>query len=306
MANVLVTGGSGMLGRHLVPILEKTGHLVYAPDRDELDLTDSLATMSYLKSIKIDTVIHCAAYVSGIASNTTTKHHSFDSNVMMGLNLIRACIELEIKNMINVGSATVYPNDAPQPLREESLGDGGFEGPIEGYALSKYVVYRACVMANEQHNTSFKTIHPCNLFGPFDNFSLETGHMLPAILHRMHQAKENGNAPVVIWGDGTAKREFLYAPDLADFLNFALYKFTELPEVMNVGSGVEVSVNEMHQHMAEVIGYNGELQHDLSRPVGRKRRYLELSKQNEFGWSPKTPFEEALMFTYDYLRGTLE
>ena len=122
----------------------------------------------------------------------------------------------------------------------------------------------------------------------------------------MHQAKENGNAPVVIWGDGTAKREFLYAPDLADFLNFALSKFTELPEVMNVGSGVEVSVNEMHHFMAEVIGYNGDLQHDLTRPVGRKRRYLELSKQNEFGWSPKTPFEEALMFTHDYLRGTLE
>lgn len=225
---------------------------------------------------------------------------------MMGLNLIRACIELEIKNMINVGSATVYPNDAPQPLREESLGSGGFEGPIEGYALSKYVVYRACVMANEQHNTSFKTIHPCNLFGPFDNFSLETGHMLPAILHRMHKAKDEGNAPIVIWGDGTAKREFLYTPDLADFLNTALTKFSQLPEVMNVGSGVEVSVNEMHQHMAKVIGYDGELQHELSRPVGRKRRILDLSKQEEFGWSPKTQFEEGLAFTYEYLRGTLE
>jgi GDP-L-fucose synthase len=122
----------------------------------------------------------------------------------------------------------------------------------------------------------------------------------------MHKAKGNGNAAIVIWGDGTAKREFLYAPDLADFLNTALTQFSQLPEVMNVGSGVEVSVNEMHQHMAKVIGYNGELQHDLSRPVGRKRRYLELSKQKELGWSPKTQFEEALVFTYEYLRGTLE
>lgn len=306
MANVLVTGGSGMLGRHLVPLLEKTGHIVYSPNREELDLTDSIATSNYMETINIDTVIHCAAYVSGIASSTTTKHHSFDSNVMMGLNLIRACIEHGINNMINVGSATVYPNDAPQPLREDSLGDGAFEGPIEGYALSKYVVYRACVMANEQHGVSFKTIHPCNLFGPYDNFSLETGHMLPAILHRMHQAKKNGNKPIVIWGDGSAKREFLYGPDLADFLNTALSRFSELPEVMNVGSGVEVSVNEMHQYMAKVIGYDGELQHDLTRPVGRKRRYLELSKQKEFGWSPKTQFEEALTFTHDYLRGILE
>ena len=306
MANVLVTGGSGMLGRHLVPLLEKSGHTVSSPNREELDLTDSKSTLNYLKSIEIDSVIHCAAYVSGIASNMTTKHHSFDSNVMMGLNLIRACIESGVKNMINVGSATAYPNDAPQPLREDSLGDGAFDKSIEGYALSKYVVYRACVMANEQHGVSFKTVHPCNLFGPYDNFSLETGHMLPAILHRMHKAKNNGNAPIVIWGDGTAKREFLYAPDLADFLNTALTKFSQLPEVMNVGSGVEVSVNEMHQHMAKVIGYNGELQHDLSRPVGRKRRYLELSKQEEFGWSPKTQFEEALTSTYDYLRGTLE
>ncbi len=306
MANVLVTGGSGMLGRHLVPLLEKTGHIVYSPNREELDLTDSIATSNYMETINIDTVIHCAAYVSGIASSTTTKHHSFDSNVMMGLNLIRACLEHGINNMINVGSATVYPNDAPQPLREDSLGDGAFEGPIEGYALSKYVVYRACAMANEQHGVSFKTIHPCNLFGPYDNFSLETGHMLPAILHRMHQAKENGNKPIVIWGDGSAKREFLYGPDLADFLNTAISRFSELPEVMNVGSGVEVSVNEMHQYMAKVIGYDGELQHDLTRPVGRKRRYLELSKQKEFGWSPKTQFEEALTFTHDYLRGILE
>ncbi len=306
MANVLVTGGSGMLGRHLVPLLEKTGHIVYSPNREELDLTDSKATSNYIETINIDTVIHCAAYVSGIASSTTTKHHSFDSNVMMGLNLIRACLEHGINNMINVGSATVYPNDAPQPLREDSLGDGAFEGPIEGYALSKYVVYRACAMANEQHGVSFKTIHPCNLFGPYDNFSLETGHMLPAILHRMHQAKENGNKPIVIWGDGSAKREFLYGPDLADFLNTAISRFSELPEVMNVGSGVEVSVNEMHQYMAKVIGYDGELQHDLTRPVGRKRRYLELSKQKEFGWSPKTQFEEALTFTHDYLRGILE
>ena len=295
-----------MLGRHLVPLLEKTGHIVYSPNREELDLTDSIATSNYMETINIDTVIHCAAYVSGIASSTTTKHHSFDSNVMMGLNLIRACIEHGINNMINVGSATVYPNDAPQPLREDSLGDGAFEGPIEGYALSKYVVYRACAMANEQHGVSFKTVHPCNLFGPYDNFSLETGHMLPAILHRMHQAKENGNKPIVIWGDGSAKREFLYGPDLADFLNTALSRFSELPEVMNVGSGVEVSVNEMHQYMAKVIGYDGELQHDLTRPVGRKRRYLELSKQKEFGWSPKTQFEEALTFTHDYLRGILE
>lgn len=306
MANVLVTGGSGMLGRHLVPLLEKTGHIVYSPNREELDLTDSKATSNYIETINIDTVIHCAAYVSGIASSTTTKHHSFDSNVMMGLNLIRACLEHGINNMINVGSATVYPNDAPQPLREDSLGDGAFEGPIEGYALSKYVVYRACAMANEQHGVSFKTVHPCNLFGPYDNFSLETGHMLPAILHRMHQAKENGNKPIVIWGDGSAKREFLYGPDLADFLNTAISRFSELPEVMNVGSGVEVSVNEMHQYMAKVIGYDGELQHDLTRPVGRKRRYLELSKQKEFGWSPKTQFEEALTFTHDYLRGILE
>lgn len=306
MANVLVTGGSGMLGRHLVPLLEKTGHQVYSPNREELDLTDSKATGTYFTTTNIDTVIHCAAYVSGIASNTATKHHSFDSNVMMGLNLIRACVEHGIKKMINVGSATVYPNSAPQPLREDSLGDGAFEGPIEGYALSKYVVYRACSMANEQHGVSFKTVHPCNLFGPYDNFSLETGHMLPAILHRMHQAKENGNKPIVIWGDGSAKREFLYAPDLADFLNTALSRFSELPEVMNVGSGVEVSVNEMHQYMAKVIGYEGELQHDLSRPVGRKRRFLELSKQKEFGWSPKTQFEEALMLTHDYLRGILE
>ena len=168
------------------------GHVVLSPPREELDLTDSEATSNFIQSNPIDAVVHCAAYVAGIASSTTTKHHSFDSNVSMGMNLIRACIQHDVATMLNVGSATVYPSEAPQPLSESSLGQGAFEGPIEGYALSKYVVYRACAMANEQHNVAFKTILPCNLFGPYDNFSLETGHMLPAILHRMHQAKEQG------------------------------------------------------------------------------------------------------------------
>ena len=306
MATVLVTGASGMLGQHLVPMLENRGYQVLAPSRNDVDLTDAAATSAYIQSNTIDAVIHCAAYVAGIASSKASKHHSFDANVSMGMNLIRSCLDNEISTLLNVGSATVYPGDAPQPLSETSLGQGAFEGPIEGYALSKYVVYRACAMANEQYDVAFKTILPCNLFGPYDNFSLETGHMLPAILHRMHQAKEHDNAPIVIWGDGAAKREFLYAPDLADFICFSLENFEALPEVMNVGSGVEVSVKEMHQHMAKITGYSGELKHDLDKPVGRLRRYLDLHHQQRLGWSPKTPFEEALALTYDYLRGTLE
>ena len=306
MATVLVTGASGMLGQHLVPMLENRGYQVLAPSREDVDLTDAAATSTYLQANTIDAVVHCAAYVAGIASSKASKHHSFDANVSMGMNLIRSCLENGISTLLNVGSATVYPSDAPQPLSETSLGQGAFEGPIEGYALSKYVVYRACAMANEQYDVAFKTILPCNLFGPYDNFSLETGHMLPAILHRMHQAKEHDNATIVIWGDGSAKREFLYALDLADFICFSLENFEALPEVMNVGSGVEVSVKEMHQHMAKITGYSGELKHDLDKPVGRLRRYLDLHHQQQLGWSPKTPFEEALALTYDYLRGTLE
>ncbi|MGA0332225.1 MAG: NAD-dependent epimerase/dehydratase family protein [Candidatus Poseidoniaceae archaeon] len=306
MATVLVTGASGMLGQHLVPMLEDKGHRVLAPSREDVDLTDADAIQAYIQSTTIDAVVHCAAYVAGIASSRASKHHSFDANVSMGMNLIRSCLESGITTLLNVGSATVYPSEAPQPLSESSLGQGAFEGPIEGYALSKYVVYRACAMANEQHNVSYKTLLPCNLFGPYDNFSLETGHMLPAILHRMHQAKEQNNSPIVIWGDGSAKREFLYAPDLADFICFALDNFESLPEVMNVGSGVEVSVNEMHEHMAKITGYTGELKHDFDKPVGRLRRYLNLHHQQQLGWSPKTPFEEALAITYDYLRGILD
>jgi len=306
MATVLVTGASGMLGQHLVPMLEEKGHRVLAPSREDVDLTDADATQAYIQSTTIDAVVHCAAYVAGIASSRASKHHSFDANVSMGMNLIRSSLESGITTLLNVGSATVYPSEAPQPLSESSLGQGAFEGPIEGYALSKYVVYRACAMANEQHNVSYKTVLPCNLFGPYDNFSLETGHMLPAILHRMHQAKEQNNSPIVIWGDGSAKREFLYAPDLADFICFALDNFESLPEVMNVGSGVEVSINEMHEHMAKITGYTGELKHDFDKPVGRLRRYLDLQYQQQLGWSPKTPFKEALAITYDYLRGALD
>ncbi|MGB0448726.1 MAG: NAD-dependent epimerase/dehydratase family protein [Candidatus Poseidoniaceae archaeon] len=306
MPTVLVTGGSGMLGQHLVPMLKENGHVVQSPSRQELDLTDAEATLNFFKDNPIDVVIHCAAYVSGIASSQTIKHHSLDQNTSMGLNLIRACVQRGITRLINVGSATVYPNEASQPLCESSIGNGPLEGAIEGYALSKYVVYRACVMANEQHGVSFKTVLPCNLFGPYDNFSLETGHMLPAILHRMHQAKQSNNAPVTIWGDGTAKREFLYGPDFADFLCFAVENFNDIPDVMNVGSGLEISVNEMHRHMAGVIGYSGEFRHDLDKPVGRRRRCLDLQHQQTLGWSPKTPFIEALKSTYQFLLGSLE
>jgi len=305
MPTVLVTGGSGMLGQHLVPMLKENGHVVQSPSRLELDLTDAEAILNFFEDNPIDVVIHCAAYVSGIASSQTIKHHSLDQNTAMGLNLIRACVRNGISRLINVGSATVYPNEASQPLSESSIGNGLLEGPIEGYALSKYVVYRACVMANEQHNVSYKTVLPCNLFGPYDNFSLETGHMLPAILHRMHQAKQSNHAPVTIWGDGTAKREFLYAPDLADFLCFAIENFEAVPEVMNVGSGLEISVNEMHRHMANVIGYSGEFKHDLDKPVGRLRRCLDLQYQQDLGWSPKTPFKQALESTYDFLLSSL-
>jgi GDP-L-fucose synthase len=287
-------------------MLEAKGHIVLRPSQNELDLTNSETVFKYIQSNPIDIVVHGAAYVAGIASSTTMKHHSFDTNVTMGLNLIRSCIQHGVQRILNVGSATVYPSDAPQPLTESSLGEGAFEGPIEGYALSKYVVYRACAMANEQHNVSFKTVLPCNLYGPYDNFSIETGHMLPAILHRMHQAKEQGNVPIVIWGDGSAKREFLYVADLADFICFSLDNFDDLPEVMNVGSGVEISVNEMHQHMANITGYSGEFKHDLDKPVGRLRRYLNLQNQQRLGWSPKTPFEEALAITYEYLREALQ
>ena len=306
MATILVTGASGMLGQHLVPMLKNKGYSVLTPSRDELDLSDAYATSEYIKSNLPNFVVHCAAFVAGIASSKTIKHHSLDANISMGLNLIRACVKHGVANMINVGSATVYPNEAPQPLSESSIGDGPLEGPIEGYALSKYVVYRACEMANAQHNVSFKTILPCNLFGPYDNFSLETGHMLPAILHRMHQAKQNDDVQVTIWGDGTAKREFLYAPDLADFICFAIDNFEALPGVMNVGSGLEISVNAMHKHMAKVIGYSGEFQHDLSKPVGRLRRCLDLRHQESLGWSPKTAFQDALELTYDYMRRSLE
>ena len=305
MATVLVTGASGMLGQHLVPMLEEKGHQVLAPSQDDVDLTNADATVAYIQSNTIDAVVHCAAFVAGIASSKASKHHSFDANVSMGMNLIRACLDNGISMLLNVGSATIYPSEAPQPLSERSIGQGAFEGPIEGYALSKYVVYRACAMANEQHDVSYKTILPCNLFGPYDNFSLETGHMLPAILHRMHQAKQD-HAPIVIWGDGSAKREFLYAPDLADFICFSLDNYEALPEVMNVGSGVEISVNEMHQQMAKIIGYTGKMKHDMDKPVGRLRRRLDLHHQQRLGWSPKTPFEEALALTYDYLRGILE
>ena len=305
MPSVLVTGGSGMLGQHLVPMLIERGHDVRAPTSQELDLTDAEATMDFFKDKQISIVIHCAAYVAGIASSQTIKHHSLDQNISMGLNLIRACVRNGISDLINVGSATVYPNEAPQPLSESSIGNGPLEGPIEGYALSKYVVYRACAMANEQHDVSFKTILPCNLFGPYDNFSLETGHMLPAILHRMHQAKQSKQASVTIWGDGTAKREFLYAPDFADFLCFALENFDALPDVMNVGSGLEISVNEMHKHMADVIEFTGDFLHDFDKPVGRLRRCLDLKHQQALGWSPKTPFKQALESTYNYLLDSL-
>lgn len=300
---ILLTGGSGMVGQN---ILERSGRgdfEVLAPGIKELDLFDYRAVKSYLEASKPDLIVHAAGRVGGIQANISSPVAFLLENLDMGRNLVWAARQCGVRKLVNLGSSCMYPRNAPNPLKEEFVLQGELEPTNEGYALAKITVSRLCsYISRENPDFRYKTLIPCNLFGRWDKFSPEHSHMIPAVIRKLHMAKINGDKTVEIWGDGTARREFMYAGDVADCVHRAITDFETMPELMNVGLGHDHSVNEYYHAVAKVVGYEGSFTHDLSKPAGMARKLVDTSRLKAWGWSAKTSLHDGIAAAYEFFK----
>lgn len=298
---ILLTGAGGMVGRNLLEHPDVCEFEMLTPRSSELDLRDFKAVQDYLGKHRPDMVIHAAGKVGGIQANMREPVRFLLENLDMGRNIVWASHQAGIKRLLNLGSSCMYPRNHSEPLKEELVLKGELEPTNEGYALAKVVTVRLCeYIMREDASFQYKTLIPCNLYGGHDKFDPAHSHLIPAIIHKVHQAKKLGEQSVEIWGDGTARREFMYAGDLADALVQAVKRFDALPTTMNVGLGHDYTINEYYQAAADVMGYTGTFIHDLSKPVGMARKLVSVERQQAWGWKSETDLMAGLKRTYDY------
>lgn len=300
---ILLTGGSGMVGRNILDNKAASNYILLSPNSKELNLLSYSQVYEYINFHKPDLVIHAAGKVGGIQANIANPISFLIDNMDMGRNIILASKQNNVKKLINLGTSCMYPKNALNPLKEEYILKGELEPTNEGYALAKVMVSKLCEYINfEDKNLSYKTIIPCNLYGKYDKFSPKNSHMLPAVIRKIDEAKINNKSTVEIWGNGFAKREFMYAEDLADFIFIAISKFEKLPQNINVGFGVDYSINEYYKTIAKVVGFEGDFTHDLSKPIGMKQKLMDNSLLVSFGWKPKIDLLEGINKTYNYYK----
>lgn len=298
---ILLTGSGGMVGRNILEHSAISKFDVLAPQSRELNLLNFNAVESYLSHHQPDIVIHAAGKVGGIQANMREPVAFLLDNLGMGRNIVWAAYQSGIKRIINLGSSCMYPRNYGEPLREEMVLKGELEPTNEGYALAKIITARLCeYIIREDATYQYKTLIPCNLYGRYDKFDPTHSHLLPAIIHKIHQAKKTNRKTVEIWGDGSARREFMYAGDLADAVVRAVNEFDALPGYMNVGLGYDFTIKEYYQAVAEVIGYTGDFVHDLTKPVGMAQKLVCVDRQQAWGWSAKNNLVNGIEKTYDF------
>jgi len=301
MPTLLLTGGSGLVGRNIQNHIASDRWNIIAPSSNDLNLMDYTSVKSFFNECKPDIVLHCAGRVGGISANIMEPVAFLDSNIVIGRNVIMGAREAKIKKLINLASTCIYPREAENPLKEEYILEGKLEPTNEGYAIAKIVALRLCqYIRKEDPSYNYKTLIPCNLYGRFDKFDPKNSHLLPAIIHKVHQAKITQKQSVEIWGDGSARREFMYIEDLANAIYFALESISDIPDLMNLGVGTDYTIKEYYESVAKVIGWQGEFVFDYSKPTGMAQKLSDISLQSKWGWQPKTTLKEGIRSTYKY------
>lgn len=301
MKKILITGASGMVGRNILEFDKAKEYEIFSPLSKELNLLDIQNVNLYIKNNKPDIIIHCAGIVGGIQANIDNPVKFLSKNTLMGYNIIMSAFENGVKNFLNMGSSCMYPRNAKNPLKEDEILKGELEPTNEGYAISKIFSTRLCEYVNKEDSScNYKTIIPCNLYGKYDSFGENKSHMIPAVIKKIHKAKVENLDSIDIWGDGEARREFMFAEDLANFTYYALENIQRMPQNINVGLGFDFTINEYYKTIAKVLDYNAEFKHDLSKPVGMKQKLIDDSLLTDFGWKHKTPLEEGIKKTYEY------
>ena len=289
-----------MLGASIHRYLGTYNFQVVAPSRDELDIRDQKATFKFLKSNEIDTIIHCAAKVGGIAANVSQPADFILNNLQIDTSLMSAARDLRIGNLIYFGSSCMYPKNVTQPMNENQILSGLLEPTNQGYALAKIAGSEIAKTVSQQDKLNWKVLVLSNLYGPGDNFNAESSHLVAAIIAKIYQAKQDSLPEVEIWGSGNSRREFTFVDNVADFVVSNISRVSSWPTLMNLGGGVDYSVNEYYRLVSEIIGYEGRFNHALSKPDGMPKKLLDSSLAIKYGWNPKTDIKVGLLETIRY------
>lgn len=292
-----------MVGRNILEHSQSNQHLFVAPTSKELDLLDRDAVRASLSQEMPDLIIHSAGLVGGIQANIANPVDFLVKNTDMGLNVISSAASVGIQNLINLGSSCMYPREANNPLSESLILQGELEPTNEGYALAKIVATRLCeYITREDSAKNYKTLIPCNLYGRHDKYGKTNSHLIPAVIQKIHEAKMAGHETVSIWGDGAARREFMNAADLADFIYFAIDRLDQLPQNLNVGLGHDYSITDYYHAVASVVGFSGSFEYDLSKPVGMKQKLVDVNNLHSLGWSHEISLIDGITEAYEYYK----
>ncbi|MGH1590642.1 GDP-L-fucose synthase family protein [Methylobacterium phyllosphaerae] len=295
---ILLTGGGGMVGKCLLRTAkQKNLHGIYAPTRGQVDLESRAAVRHIVESSRPEVVIHAAAHVGGIHANMSDPYGFLYRNITINFNVIEEARAAGVKRLIFFGSSCMYPRDHAGLLSESDILAAPLEPTNEGYAISKIAGAKACQYIANDPEYIYRTIVPPNLYGPDDNFDPSRSHLIAAIISKLHAAAKNGEKEVEIWGDGTARREFLYADDLAHFILDSLDCLGRFPPILNVGAMEDHSVDDYYRATASIMGYNGDFRYNLDRPVGMKQKLMDSSTARALNWNPKTDLESGLRKT---------
>ena len=288
-----------MVGKNLINHDNAKEFSITNPSSKEVNLLDKSSILNWLSRNPTDLVIHCAGLVGGIQANINNQSGFLFNNLQMGINLIDAAYKSGIRNFINLGSSCMYPKNISNEIDESMLLAGKLEETNEGYAIAKISVAKYCQFLSDK-GFNYKTIIPCNIYGKYDDFSLAGSHMIPGVIARIHKAKIKKEKFVEIWGDGTARREFMYSEDLADAIWFCVKNIKQIPKFINVGIGEDFSIKDYYQAISQIVGFKGEFKFDRTKPVGMKRKLVSSKKINQLGWTPKFSLNKGISFTYNY------
>ena len=299
-ARIFIAGHRGMVGSAIVRALEQRGYTnLILKTRKELDLTNQAAVQAFYAEEKPDYVFLAAAKVGGILANSTYPANFIYENMMIEANLIHGAYEAGVKKLQFLGSSCIYPKMAPQPMSEECLLTGPLEPTNEWYAIAKIAGIKLCQAYREQYGFDAISLMPTNLYGPGDNFDLQSSHVLPALIRKFHEAKINGDEQVVVWGTGSPRREFLYVDDLADACVFLMANYSS-DEIVNVGVGEDVSIKELAEIVKQITQYQGDIVFDTSKPDGTPRKLLNMTKLHQLGWKAGTGLVDGVADTYHW------
>jgi GDP-L-fucose synthase len=301
-SKIYVAGHRGLVGSAILRLLKKRGYknLVTRTSK-QLDLRDQKATRKFFEKEKPECVFLAAAKVGGILSNDSYPVDFLQDNLQIQTNIICNAYNSGAKKLLFLGSSCIYPRDCPQPMKEEYLLTGPLEKTNEWYAITKIAGIKLCQAYRKQYGFNAISAMPTNLYGPNDNFDLKTSHVLPALIRKFHEAKINNQPEVIIWGTGTPKREFLYIDDLADACLFLMQNY-DSEEIINIGTGEDVTIKELAELIGEIVNYNGKLTFDTGKPDGTPRKLQDVSRLNVSGWKFKTNLKAGITKTYNWYK----